>query len=125
MRVEVRLLGGFAVLLDGREVASGGWRRRHAASVVKLLALTPTRRLHREQVIDALWPELSVDEALPRLHKAAHFARQAAGAPDAVVLRNESVALFPDSVVVDDASQFIATADAALAQDAEAGAAAC
>jgi DNA-binding SARP family transcriptional activator len=68
MRVEIRLLGGFAVLVDGREVAAEGWRRRHAA---------------------------------------AHFARQTLGVPDAVVLRNDAVALFPDSVIVDDVSQFI------------------
>jgi DNA-binding SARP family transcriptional activator len=107
MRVEIRLLGGFAVPVDGREVAAEGWRRRHAAAVVKLLALTPTRRLHREQVVDALWPELLVDEALPRSPKAAHFARQTLGVPDAVVLRNDAVALFPGSVIVDDVSQFI------------------
>ena len=96
------MLGQFAVVLDRREVAADGWRRRQAASLVKLLALAPYRRLHRERVIDALWPDLSVDEAAPRLHKAAFYARKALGIKDAVVLTDESVSLFPgDEVVVD------------------------
>ena len=59
--------------------AVDAWSRRHAASLVKLLALADGRRLHREQVIDALWPGLGVEAAAPRLHKAAHYARRALG----------------------------------------------
>jgi len=81
MRVEIDLLGGFAVRVDGRAVPSGEWRRRHAAALVKLLALAPRRTLHREQVIDALWPDSSVDVAAPRLYKAAHYARRVLGDP--------------------------------------------
>ncbi|HEU5441188.1 MAG TPA: hypothetical protein VFU88_18020 [Ktedonobacterales bacterium] len=33
------------------------WRRRRARTLVKLLALAPRRRQHREQVVDALWGE--------------------------------------------------------------------
>ena len=55
----------------------------------ELLALTEGRSMHREQVMDALWPELSVDAAGPRLHKAAHYARRALGdQPHAVQLRH-------------------------------------
>ena len=57
MRVEIDLLGGFAVRIDGRAVPAAEWRRRQAAALVKLLALAPRRTLHREQVIDALWPD--------------------------------------------------------------------
>ncbi len=91
MTIEITLLGTFEVRRGGRAVPASAWRRRHAAALVKLLALSPGRRLHREQVIDALWPDLGVHEAAPKLHKAAYFARKAAGS---VVLRGESVALF-------------------------------
>ena len=97
MSVSIRLLGGFEVEVDDAPLASAAWRRRHAAALVKLLALSPERRLHRDQVIDALWPGISVDEAAPRLHKAAHYARRGLGdTDDAVVLRSETVALLPD-----------------------------
>ena len=39
--VEVTLLGGFAVRVDGRAIPPGRWSRRHSAALVKLLALTP------------------------------------------------------------------------------------
>ena len=54
-----------------------------------------------------------MDEAAPRLHKAAHFARKAAG-DDTIVLRGESVALFPDQSVAVDVALFEAAADEAL-----------
>ena len=82
--------------------------------------------MHREQVIDALWPGLSWEAAAPRLHKAAHYARRALDDPDAVVLRHELVALFPgrDDVEVDvheftrTAAQALQTGDEALAAEA-------
>jgi hypothetical protein len=57
-------------------------------------------------MVDVLWPEPDVDTALPRLHKAAHFARQALGERDAVVLRDEVVALFPGAAVELDVATF-------------------
>src|SRR6201981_2381730 len=94
-QIQVTLLGGFAVTVDGVPVADASWKRRHAAAVVKVLALAPGGRLHREQVIDLVWPEDTIAEAVPKLHKAAHFARRAIGLPDAVVLRGDQVVLCP------------------------------
>jgi DNA-binding SARP family transcriptional activator/tetratricopeptide (TPR) repeat protein len=115
MDVRITLLGGFEVVVAGTPVPSAQWRRRHAAALVKILALVPGRRLHREQLIDILWPELTVDEAAPRLHKAAHYARRALGHPDSVVLAGEMVALWPDADVQVDAALFQAQAETALA----------
>ena len=126
MSVQVKLLGGFGVTVDGVPVASDVWGRRQAAQLVQLLALTRDRRMHREQVIDALWPGLSWDTAAPRLHKAAHYARRALDDADAVVLRQELVGLYPgrDDVEVDvheftrTAQQALRTGDATLAAEA-------
>src|SRR4051812_35682036 len=105
MRVDVRLLGGFEVLVDGVHVPEEAWARQAPAALVKLLALAHGRRLRREQVIDLLWPDLLVERAAPRLHKAAHYARTALGR-ESVVLTGESVALFPDAEVVVDVDAF-------------------
>ena len=105
MSVDIFLLGRFDVRVDGREIPTSAWSRRSAASLVKVLALAPRRQLHREQVLDALWPDVAPAEAMPRLHKAAHFARRALG-PDSVVLRQENVLLFPDRPVTVDADRF-------------------
>ena len=56
--VEVRLLGRFAVSVDGEERAADGWPALRAAHLVQLLSLASARALPREQVIDALWPQL-------------------------------------------------------------------
>jgi DNA-binding SARP family transcriptional activator/tetratricopeptide (TPR) repeat protein len=114
VRVEIGLLGGFTVSIDGVPVPEDRWRHRPGATLVKLLALTPGARLHRDRVLDALWPDVDPAAALPRLHKAAHFARQATGSRDAVVLREEVVALFPHATVEVDVAAFDAAADTAL-----------
>ena len=67
------------------------------------------RSLHRELVIDALWPDLGMDDAAPRLHKAAHYARRALGHRDAVVLSAEAVRLCPDDDVQVDVMRVPAT----------------
>jgi DNA-binding SARP family transcriptional activator/tetratricopeptide (TPR) repeat protein len=114
MRVEIDLLGGFAVRVDGRAVPAADWRRRQAAALVKVLALAPRRTLHREQVIDALWPEIPIEEAAPRLHKAAHYARRSLGDARALVLDGNTVSLFPDAEVIIDAEVFERRAEDAL-----------
>ena len=115
MRVHIRLLGGFDVTVDDRPVPAQSWRRRSAASLVKLLALQPERRLRREQVIDVLWPDLLLDEAGPRLHVAAHYARTAVDSRDGLVLAGGTVSLFPDAELTVDVAEFDRAADAARA----------
>jgi DNA-binding SARP family transcriptional activator len=104
--VTVTVLGGFEMIVDGVPTATRGWSRRSAAALVKLLALAPGHRLHREQVIDLLWPGESVAAMAPRLHKAAHYARRAVGRDDAIVLRDDVVWLFPGADLTVDAVRF-------------------
>lgn len=114
MSIEIHLLDAFSVHIDQTPVADTAWARRDAAALVKVLALAEGRRLHREQVIDRLWPELDLDGAGPRLHKAAHYARRAMRRSDAIMLRDETVALFPGAEVRIDAIEFESDARKAL-----------
>jgi pimeloyl-ACP methyl ester carboxylesterase/DNA-binding SARP family transcriptional activator len=114
VHVELRLLGRFEVVVDGLAVPSSRWSRRSAAGLVKLLALSPGRRLHREQVMDALWPDAPLEMLVPRLHKAAHFARKATAVEGSVVLADDVVALFPEADVDIDVDAFEAAAVHAL-----------
>ena len=115
MSVQIRLLGGFEVARDHVRVPTDAWVRRQAEQLVALLALSRDRRMHREQVTDALWPDASWEVAGPRLHKAAHYARRALGDPGAVVLRHELVALFPEREDVEvDVGEFTLAATRAL-----------
>jgi DNA-binding SARP family transcriptional activator len=104
--VSVRSLGRFEVSVGGGVVPAGAWRQRRAAELVKILSLARGQRLHREQIIDALWPELALEAGAANLHKAAHYARRALGSPQGIVLRGEQVALWPDATVEVDALRF-------------------
>ena len=73
--VRVRLLGGFSVAVGNRTIEEDAWRLRKAAALVKLLALAPGHRLHREQLMDLLWPELGKKAASNNLRHTLHAAR--------------------------------------------------
>jgi predicted ATPase/DNA-binding SARP family transcriptional activator len=119
MRVDIHLLGGFEVLVDREHRPDEAWSRRAAASLVKLLALAPGHRLPRERVIDALWPDVPLDRAAPRLHKAAHHARSALGVADGLVLADDMVLLLPHAELRVDVEHFEALAEAARGDGAQ------
>ena len=79
--VRIRLLGDFRVLVGQRAVENAEWRQKKASALVKLLALAPGHRLHREQATGLLWPDLGRATALNDLRQALHNARRAI-APD-------------------------------------------
>jgi DNA-binding SARP family transcriptional activator len=114
--VTITVLGGFEVIVNGVPTATHGWSRRSAAALVKILALAPGHRLHREQVIDLLWPGEPVAAVAPRLHKAAHYARRAVGRDDAIVLRDDVVWLLPGADLTVDAVRFEQLSKQALAE---------
>ena len=110
MIVSVRLLGGFAVVVEGVEVDDRAWRLRKARTLVKVLALEPERRLHREQAMDLLWPDLTASAAQNNFHQAVHAARRVLGAQQ-LTLEGGMLALAGD--VGTDVDAFEAAAAAA------------
>src|SRR5215217_4583938 len=56
--VRIRLLGSFSVSVGDRTIEQSEWRLKKVASLIKLLALAPAHQLHREQLMDLLWPDL-------------------------------------------------------------------
>jgi predicted ATPase/DNA-binding SARP family transcriptional activator len=70
--LELRLLRQFEVYLGGVKLENT-WPRRHARDVLQLLALQPQLRLHKEQVIEAIWPD---EDAEKRLYYVLHALRK-------------------------------------------------
>src|SRR5262249_37608843 len=101
--VRIGLLGRFWVAVGDVEVPEEAWRRSKAAAVVKLLALAPAHRLHREQVMDVLWPTLGPAAAAANLRKAVHYARRAldAGCSGVIVSSGDILSLPTEQVVID------------------------
>jgi predicted ATPase/DNA-binding SARP family transcriptional activator len=117
----IRLLGGFKVRLDGREVPDSAFARRKSKSLLKLLALQGGYRLHREQAIEALWPGLSPESGAAQLYKAVYQARRAllgAGSgivpEEVLVVRGEELRLEAPDGVRTDVVEFEALAYQAL-----------
>jgi DNA-binding SARP family transcriptional activator/tetratricopeptide (TPR) repeat protein len=113
VQCRVILLGGFGVAVDRREIPAAAWRHRRALELVKILSLARGRRLAGDQVIELLWPDLSPAAGAANLRKAAHLARGVLGPPEAVVLADGAVSLFPHADVAVDAEEFEQAADAA------------
>jgi DNA-binding SARP family transcriptional activator len=114
MICELYLLGGFRVVVDGVAVRGDAWRHRRGGDLVKLLALAPGHRLHREQVMDALWPDLPVEAAAANLRKAVYFARRALGWEGSIGTDAGMLALLPGAEVNVDAERFEDAAREAL-----------
>jgi predicted ATPase/DNA-binding SARP family transcriptional activator/DNA-binding CsgD family transcriptional regulator len=74
--MRIRLLGGFEVSVGSRTIADASWRLRKAAGLVKLLALAEGHRLHREQAMDLLWPDLAKKAASNNLRGVLNAARR-------------------------------------------------
>jgi predicted ATPase len=93
--LSVTLLGGFDASVDGVPVTESAWRLKKARELVKLLALAPGHRLHREQAMDVLWREHGPAAAANNLNQAVHVARRALGA-SAIEVRDEVLHLAAD-----------------------------
>jgi DNA-binding SARP family transcriptional activator len=119
--VRIRLLGGFDVQVDDVAVPPGVWRLNKARSLLKLLALVEGNLLHRDAILEVLWPELGVVAGTNNLHQALHAARRAlavAGASAGVLrLRDGVVALCPDGGLETDVQDVEDALHKALASD--------
>ncbi len=78
--LRIYLLGQFCVeRKEGEEwqiVANRTWQRRRARALLGCLLSQAGRRMGREQVMEALWPDLDIETAANRLNGAVHELRQ-------------------------------------------------
>ncbi|MEU2199270.1 AAA family ATPase [Isoptericola sp. NPDC019482] len=75
--LRLHLLGGFRVTRDGGPDLPERWPRPSARTLVKLLAVSPDRRLHREEAMDVCWPDADGPAQVGSLRVALHAARHA------------------------------------------------
>src|ERR1700730_851717 len=92
--LEIYLLGPFRVLVDDRMVTERQWSRRKPSLLIKLLALQPHHQLHREQLIELLWPD-------------SHF----------ILTRGQQMVLMAPGKLYIDVEEFERQADAAMKSD--------
>ncbi len=121
--MRIFLLGGFRLSVGSQPIDDAAWHLRKARALIKLLALTPGHRLHREQVLSALWPDLSPEAGLNNLYQVIHVARRALagtriGKTAAVLsIRDHIVTLDPPMAVWVDVEAFEQAAARAIGTD--------
>ena len=105
----IGLLGGFRVERpEAGEIS--GWYRRSAKTLTKLLATRAEHALHREEIIEVLWPGAEIDSALNSFGKALHAARRALE-PDLPRRGRSSYLRMTDSMLCLDTARVVIDAD--------------
>jgi predicted ATPase/DNA-binding SARP family transcriptional activator len=74
--MRIQLLGAFRITVGSHVIGDAEWRRRKASALVKILALEPRHRLHREQIIELLWTDLAAGQAANNFHQTLYVARR-------------------------------------------------
>ncbi len=104
-QLRIYTCGRFGLSVAGRSVPTDRWHRKHALTLLKLLVTNRGETMHREHVIECLWPDANERRGRERLKVTTCFLRQqlrAAGVPgDAIAVANETYALRRDAVWLD------------------------
>ena len=100
--LRIHLLGDFLVCIGGKVIDSSYWRLRKAKNLIKILALAHNHRLHREKLMDMLWPEHDLKAATDSLHQTVHAIRSVLKLYSSdprlyLQFENEIISLCPDT----------------------------
>lgn len=115
--LRIYLLGRFEVVSGERAIIDQSWPRRKAKTLFKLLALNAGQWLHRDQVLDAVWPDMDPAAADHNFRQNLHYLRRAFAAHGLalpVVSAARSMLSLPEDAWVD-ANAFRAEAERARA----------
>ncbi|NGO74129.1 AAA family ATPase [Streptomyces sp. YC504] len=126
-QLSLNLLGGFAAVREDGVDIPRRWRRSTAQTLVKLLAVAPGLRRHREHVMDLLWPGVPMEAAARNLRVTLHAARHALEpdlaprSPSSYLLSDGDLLLLaPGRVRVDTEEAEVAARTALASGDADA-----
>jgi predicted ATPase/DNA-binding SARP family transcriptional activator len=123
--LQIHLLGDFCVCIGEKSIEANHWKLRKAKTLIKLLALAPHHRLHREKLMDLLWPETDLQAATDSLHQTLHSLRgnlkpYCSNPRRYIQFEKELVSLCPDTQIWIDVEAFEAAAkEATRSRDSE------
>jgi DNA-binding SARP family transcriptional activator len=109
-QLRVGLLGGFRVERVDAVRPVTDWQRRTAKTLTKVLATDPRHALHREQILDMIWPDVGVESALNSFGKALYAARRALE-PELLPRQGSTYLRLTDSMVALDTQHVLIDAD--------------
>ncbi len=98
-------LGHFSLVVSGRGLAVDSWKRRQALVVLKYLVAHVGRPVHRERLIDVIWPGETTNRGWDRLKVAVSFLRgqlrQNGVTDDPIKTVDQCYLLRPEAVWID------------------------
>lgn len=110
--VHIRVLGTLEIHSWRTRIPSPSIRRHHVRGLLGLVSGASTE-LHRDQLIDALWPDLTYQSAINRLHHTLHLSRKMLSEVswDHDWIGSSEQRIHLDSAVTTDAHQLSAVAE--------------
>ena len=127
--MRVKTLGGLRVWCDGIEIAPAAWRREKAVHLFQFFVTVRGRYLHKEQIVDRMWPELDWETsnrdfrvALNAVYKALEPERKPRTQSRFIQRRDLAYGLDMDQTGVDadDFESLVRSGNSALPDDAQA-----
>ena len=104
-KLQIFTLGSFYLAFEGQRIPTAKWGRKQAVTALKYLVAHLGRPIHREILMEFLWPDDNQGRAWNRLKVIIHSLRQelrAAGLPEDVIeTASENYALRREAVWVD------------------------
>ena len=112
------LLGGFRATVGDCAIDDARWRRRRVRHLIALIALAPRATIHREQVLELLWPDSAPTAAANNLYQTLHLARRTLdsalpGAGERLQLQGDMLSIASDAPLWIDVTQFERAAERA------------
>jgi DNA-binding SARP family transcriptional activator len=103
--LQIFALGKFGLAAGGRRIAVEKWKRRQAVTLLKYLVTRLDRPVHRERILECLWPDVDEERGWGRLKVTMYYLRaqlRAAGLGDGAVRTvGDAYQLRRDAVWVD------------------------
>jgi DNA-binding SARP family transcriptional activator len=73
--LQIFTLGAFGIAVGGRSLAVEKWQRKQAVTLLKYLVTQLGRAVHREALVECLWPEVDESHGGERLKVTVYFLR--------------------------------------------------
>jgi DNA-binding SARP family transcriptional activator len=126
-RIDVKVLGGFELRVNGGADVGMNLARRRSRSLLIFLALSKRHSLKRFELIECIWPDCDFESGRQRVYEATSFIRtkvaraaRAKGLNPFVVSKGQGTIAFNPDLVTCDIDRFEETARNALAADDDA-----
>ena len=107
--LQIFMLGKFGLVANEQGIDVEKWKRRQAVTLLKFLATHLGRPVHRERILDCLWPDVDEERGWGRLKVTMYYLRtqlRAAGAGEDVIRTIGSAYLLRRDAVWVDAEHF-------------------